>query len=63
MKFRIAKDNRKTPIQSDSTGIIVVKVWRAEKGHGYAKGNIVRTIRLEDCKVSQVFDAIVAAIT
>jgi hypothetical protein len=62
MKFKRADDKRKTPEQTDDAGIVVVTVTLCHKGHQPTRGNIVRKVRLTDCRVSEVFAAIEAAI-
>ena len=52
-KFKLADDNRKGQ-QADETGTVVVKIYLASKGHQGTKGNVVRTVRLKDCRVSEV---------
>ena len=63
MKFELADDKRKAKEQNDEPGIIIIKIWLSEKGHCYAKGNIQRTIRLKNCRVSDVHNALLEFIT
>ena len=55
--FKLAKDHRKSDQQSDARGTVVVKVMLVSTGHNPVKGNIVRTMRLEASKVSEVYKA------
>lgn len=57
-KFKLTPDNRKSKGQADGIGTVVVTVFLASKGHRTTKGNIIRHIRLDKCKVSEVFKAI-----
>lgn len=59
MKLKLATDRRSKGIK-DERGTIVVKVSLCDYGHKPRKGNITRTIRFENAKVSEVLEAIQA---
>jgi hypothetical protein len=61
-KFQRADDLRKSAEQRDDVGIVVVSVFLARVGHRPVKGNIQRKVRLKDCQVSKVFQAILDSI-
>ena len=56
-KFKTAQDNRRGG-QSDAKGTVILKIYLASSGHKGTKGNIVRTLRLRDCRVSEVYNAL-----
>lgn len=60
MKFQLADDRRKSTAQRDDPGVVVVSITLCYSGHRPVKGNIVRKIRLENCRVGEVYEAILA---
>ena len=60
MAFELADDNRGISNTKDEVGTVVIKIVLVEKGHRNVRGNINRSIRLKNCKVSEVYDEIVA---
>lgn len=56
-KFEPAEDRRVSQ-KADNQGTVVIKVFLASHGHTPMKGNRVASIRLKDCKVSEVATAI-----
>lgn len=60
-KFRSAQDSR-VKSTNDDIGKVVIKIFLAKSGHIPIKGNIMKTISLEECKVSEVHEAIQGSI-
>ena len=56
--FKLAADARKNENQNDDRGTVVVKIFLSEKGHRQVKGNISRSLRFKEAKVSEVKEAI-----
>ena len=57
-KLKLAPDNRMSTTHADERGTVVVKIFLAAKGHRPVKGNIQKTARFADAKVSEVATAI-----
>lgn len=60
-KFEPA-DDRRTAAHADNEGTIVIKVFLASYGHRPVKGNMVKSIRIKNGKVSEVASAITEAL-
>lgn len=56
-KLTIAKDKRKHQSKDDK-GVVIIKMFLQQKGHSPVKGNIIKTISLENVKVSEVYEQI-----
>ena len=62
-KFELADDKRATGCRDDNPGVVVVRVFLASTAQRPVTGNISRSIRLKDVRVSEVHEALLKFLT
>jgi len=62
-KFELADDKRTSGKNNDDAGVVVIKIFLAYSGHRPVAGNITRSIRLKDARVSDVHRSLIESLT
>jgi hypothetical protein len=61
-KFKPAKDNRRNESLLDEPGTVVVSIYLAGTGYSRVPGTIQRRVRLDVCRVSDVYIAVLESV-